>query len=79
MEKSNNKLLSDYMSILPTFYEELFCTKVVCKAFLYLKFAFGYLLFWRKKIDGKGDLKMLVKMTTGVNFMNDQHSTTSLL
>jgi hypothetical protein len=30
---------------------------------LYLKF--GFIIFWRKKIGGNADLKMLIKLTTG--------------
>jgi len=42
-------------------YEQLFCSKVFCTAFLYLQF--GFVFFWQKKICTKGAQKMLVKLT----------------
>ena len=50
------------MSISPTFYEQLFCTKVFCTAFMCLQF--GFVIFWQKKIGAKAAHKMLVKLTT---------------
>jgi hypothetical protein len=50
------------VSISPTFYARLFCTKVLRQAFLYLHFRFELFLaqeYWRKCTH-----KMLVKMTT---------------
>jgi hypothetical protein len=46
------------VSISPTFYEQLFRTKFVLQAFLYLMLY----LFWSKKIGEKVTLKMLVKL-----------------
>jgi hypothetical protein len=51
------------VSISPTFYEYLFCMKVLCKAFLYLHF--GFVIFCRKNIIEKCVRKMLMKLTTG--------------
>ena len=48
-------------SILPTIYEQLFCTKVFWAAFLYLHCRFK--LFRRKEIGAKAARKMLVKLT----------------
>ncbi len=56
--------------ISPTFYPRLFCTKVLCKAFLYLHFRFELLLakeYWRKCA-----YKMLVKLTQDQSFFS-QH------
>ena len=51
-----------HMSISPTFYEQLFCTKVFrAAAFLYLNCWF--ILFWRKEIGAKTAYTMLVKLT----------------
>ncbi len=54
------------MSISPTFYARLFCTKILCEAFFNLHFKFDLLLakeFWRKCAH-----KMLVKLTTVEEF-----------
>jgi len=53
------------VSISPTFYAQLFCTKVFRAAFLYLWLRF--VLFWRKEIGTKAACKMLVKLTKGHN------------
>jgi len=45
-----------------------FCTKVFCKALLLLQF--GLVFFWKKNTSAKAAYKMLVKLTTGVNFIN---------
>jgi len=39
---------------------------VFCVVFLSLQF--GFIIFWQKNIDTLAALKMLVKLTTGVNF-----------
>ena len=52
------------VSISPTFYEQLFCTKVFWAAFLYLHCRF--VIFWCKEIGAKAARKMLVKLTTGM-------------
>jgi len=44
------------MSILPTFYEQIFCTKAFFAPFLYLLLQFRFV--WRKKIDAKVALKI---------------------
>ena len=49
------------MSISPTFYEQLFCTKDLRAAFLNLHCKFK--LFRCKEIDAKAARKMLVKLT----------------
>jgi len=51
------------LSILPTFYEQFFHTKVFCTAFL--NFQFGFVVFWQKNIGEKAVRKMLVKLTPG--------------
>ncbi len=56
------------MSILPTFYGQLFHTKVSLTAFLY--FNLRLILLWRKNIAVKATLKMLVKLNPGVNLTN---------
>ena len=52
-----------HMSISPTFYEQLFCTKVFRAAYLYLRLRF--VDFWQKEIGAKAALKMLVKLSPG--------------
>ncbi len=42
--------------------------KVLCAAFPYLQF--GFEIFCRKNISAKATCKMLVKLTSGVNFTN---------
>jgi hypothetical protein len=49
------------VSISPTFYAQLFCTKVLRKAFLSLDLRF--VLFWRKTIGAKAARNELVKLT----------------
>jgi len=50
-------------SISSTFYERVFCTKVLCTAFLYLRF--GFVIFWLKNIGKKVADKMLMKLAPG--------------
>ena len=50
------------VSISPTFYQQLFRTKLFWAAFLYLRLRFVF--FWRKDISAKAACKMLVKLTT---------------
>jgi hypothetical protein len=52
------------VSILPTIYKQLFCTKVFCADFLFLQFVF--VIFWQKKIGEKTAREMLVKLTKGL-------------
>ena len=52
------------VSILQTFYDHLFHTKVFCTAFMFSQF--GFVLFWPEKIGTKTAHKMLVKLTTGI-------------
>ena len=47
----------------PHFFEQLFHTKVFCKAFLFLQVRFEF--FWRKNFDAKAACKMLVKSNAG--------------
>ena len=63
--KSLTRHTPDYGSISPTFYAQLFCTKVFSAAFLYLQF--GFVFVWRKNIGAKAARKMLVKLTPAVN------------
>ena len=51
------------MSISPTFYENLLCTKVFCTAFMCWQFRF--VIFCWKEIVAKAACKMLVNFTTG--------------
>ena len=46
----------------PICYEQVFCTKVFCAAFMCLQF--GFVIFWQKEIGAKTAHKMLVKLTT---------------
>jgi len=50
------------MSFSPTFNARLFCTKVLCVAFLYVQF--GFVSFWRKNIGAKVAHKTLMKLAT---------------
>ena len=52
------------VSILLTFYDHLFHTKVFCEGFICLQFRF--VIFWPKEIGTKTAHKMLVKLTTGI-------------
>jgi hypothetical protein len=56
------------VTILPTFYEQLFLTKVKQGAFLYLQFRLKH--FWFKGIGRKTTRKMLVKLTRGLLKIN---------
>ncbi len=51
------------VSISPIFYEQLFHTKVFCRAFMCLQF--GFVIFWRKDFVAKAAHTMLVKSTPG--------------
>jgi len=44
-------VMPNQVSISPTFYLQLLCTKVICSAFLYLQF--GFVIFWQKNISEK--------------------------
>jgi hypothetical protein len=57
------------VSISTIFYEQLFCTKVICAAFLCLKF--GFVIFWRKDFGAKAAHKMLVKLTPSLYNQNN--------
>jgi len=48
-------------SISSTFYTQIFSTKVLQAAFLYL--SFGLVIFWRKHIGTKVSCKMFMKLT----------------
>ena len=52
------------VSISSTFYAQLFCTKVLCAAFLHLRF--GFVIFCQKNISAKAARKMLMKLVTGI-------------
>jgi len=56
------------VSISTTFYERLFCTKVLGVDFL--KLQLGFVIFWQKNIGTQAACKMLMKLTKGVNFTN---------
>jgi hypothetical protein len=53
-------------SILPTFYVQLFHTKVLLVPLLHLYFRF--VLFWRRNISAKTTHKMLVKLNNCLRF-----------
>jgi len=61
-----NGKASDQVSISPTFYEQLFCTKLFCSAFLYVQV--GFVIFWPKNNGAKAAYKMLVKMISSVTY-----------
>ena len=65
---SGGPMLSNQVSISPTFYEQLFRTKDLRAAFLYLHCRFK--LFRRKEIGAKAACKMLVKSTPCLNSQN---------
>jgi hypothetical protein len=52
------------VSISPIFYEQLFCIKVFCTAFMRLQF--GFVIFWQKDFGAKAAHEMLVKLTPGI-------------
>jgi len=58
------------VSISPIFYEQIFCMKVSCAAFMCLQF--GYVIFWRKDFDAKAVHKMLVKLTPGGKILKNE-------
>ncbi len=55
------------VSILLTFYDQIFCSKVFCVALLYLQF--GFIIFCQNNINAKPAHKILMKLTTGLNFI----------
>jgi hypothetical protein len=59
-------MVGSQVSISPIFYEQLFCPKVFCAAFICLQF--GFVIFWQKEFCAKAAYKMLVKLTPGVVF-----------
>jgi hypothetical protein len=56
------------VAISSTFYKQLLHTKVFCSVFPYLYF--GFLIFHGKNFGAKVAFKMIVKLTTGVDFIN---------
>jgi hypothetical protein len=52
------------VSISPIFYDQLFCTKVFCTAFMRLQFEF--VIFWQKDFGAKAAHEMLVELTPGI-------------
>ncbi len=56
------------------FYQH-FSNSFLCKScfFAFMSLQFGFVIFWHKKIGTKAARKMLVKLTTGVNFINILH------
>jgi len=56
------------LSILPTFYKQLFCMKVIRAVFFTIQL--GFVNFWRKNTRTKAARKMPVKLTTGVIYAN---------
>jgi hypothetical protein len=60
------------VSISLTFCLHLFQSKVFSADFCYL--LFGFVIFLQKNIAAKAAHKMLVKLTTGVNFTNILHA-----
>ncbi len=64
----SNYFVAGEMSISPTFYEQLFRTKVFCTAFLELQF--GFVIFWGKIIGAKVACKTMMKLTKGFYFLS---------
>jgi hypothetical protein len=61
------------VSISPIFYEQLFCSKVFCTAFMCLQL--GFVIFWRKDLGAKAAHEMLVKLTLGLlKFLKDEYN-----
>ncbi len=52
------------VSISLVFYEQIFCMKVFCTAFMCLQL--GFAIFWQKDFGTKAAHKMLVKLTPGI-------------
>jgi hypothetical protein len=52
------------MTISPTFYEQIFCSKEFCKVFL--KLQLGFVIFWPNNIGAKAGGKMLAELTPSV-------------
>ncbi len=60
---NNDRCAGDrQVSILSSYYAQLFHTKVLCLAFLCLQFGFKF--FWQENISAKAARKMLMKLTT---------------
>lgn len=59
---SSHPQYSGQVSIFPTLYEQLFCNKLFCAAFLLLQF--GFEMFWQNNIRATTSCKMLDKLTT---------------
>jgi len=58
---SNLATHRDQVSILPTFYEQLFLRSYT---YIFVLEVWIYIFFWCKKIGSKAACKMLVKLTT---------------
>ncbi len=56
------------VSIISTFYEHLFCTKVFFEAFP--NFLLGFVIFRHKNFGAKAALKMLAKLDIIINIIN---------
>ncbi len=63
-----NEIANQLQPISLTFYARIFCTKVLCAAFLQLHF--GLVNFWHKIIDAKRSHTTLMKLTPAINFIN---------
>jgi len=62
--------INHQVSMLSTFYKQLFCMKVFCTAFLLLQFRFA--IFWLMNIFGKPTRKMLVKLVLMLSTIYEQ-------
>jgi len=63
LNETSEKSPNHQVPISPTFYEQLFCTKVFRAAFLSLQFELA--ISYQKEICAKTACKMLVKLPTG--------------
>ncbi len=59
-------------SIWCQFHQHFICIFFIQKCFskFFSSLQFGFLIFWQKNIGKKATRKMLVKLTTGLNFVN---------
>jgi len=64
------------LTISPTFYARILCTKVLRAAFLRLHF--GFVIFWRKNIDTRGGHKIWMNLTSaGIHSWQNIHPRTT--
>ncbi len=64
--------MQNLVSISPTLYAQLFCTKVLQKAFLY--YTFQVCTFWAQGYWQKNARQVLVKLAPGVKYITFNES-----